>query len=391
MMNEEILFAQINDYYYSGNIPDIRYDTSGNIGVTLELKQYDFGKSQTYTALWFSELHVPYDDKTVIRIREIIDNALYSHFDIESPFDGQNYEHQPFASGKIIIKIGNIITKNGTYICPHCLHEHQSDVNTCDDCQESITKEPDLEFYALKGNKALLPWELKEFDFKEYFEKNILTLSDDSKRVGNDKPGIIGVFPTVASKIKIQANNSSEVEYIVIPTEYLPTVVNVNIKYSKLKEIINVEYAKYVDVWMESNDGTKETNKLRLYLDTTYYEHDDDFLFQTTAGGMDTIRMTGVLSQAAEHEYLASNIHRRTVEYDVKPHTIYDKNTGVVVSQNDLKQLLDFFASNIRYHLQSGRWRRIYVIEKDATVTKNRMNSFSFKFSYDQQFTGETI
>ncbi len=383
MITDQVSLDTLSLYYYSGNIPDITYNTAVPIGVTITLQRAVGGE-----VFSISEIHAPVDGKVIIRIRELIHNELSSHFDFVTPFGGTDeYETQSAAIGRVNIDIPGDID-----VCPTCLHDGYYD--PCPTCGTDKVEEDQVHFFVAKGNMDLRPGQ--SFNFLDYFMKNFMTLSPQRRKSRFNDPCVVGFLACEGITVKIESNmHKGGTSYFNVGASvtYGMGFYCMDATFSRLRDFLEAEHGSvnindvtHITIWADGD--TESLHPLQIIKDDSHYDYNDIFLFESALGGIDTIRFTGVLSSKAEHEYLSANILRRQKEYGLIPLTVKEKNTGVIPDDEHLRWVMDFFASSTRYHWKNGKWWRIYILDKEAQVIKGRINSFTFKFAYEYQHTG---
>lgn len=382
MVNEQVDLMSLAEYYYSGNLPDIWFTTEHPIGLTAELHRFISGGPETTFSV--SEIYWPSGGRVIISLRELLHRELKANFDFISPFGGTNEsETLPHLSGKVTINIPGDVD-----VCPTCLEEAAGGTCENEECGAPIITVPEQDFFVLKGNIDSRFGTAHMIDVKGLVSQHLLTQGPQVRIVKTDEPGVLSLAPVEAASVVIASKNvpAGTTYFSATPGPNGAIITAFDVTFSRLALALSDPDAKYIDVWAVI-DGA-DTYPIRLQLTDKESDNDDIFLFESALGGLDTIKLTGVLSQIAEHEYLAAVINRRTVNHAITPLTAFEKNTGIIAGAEYMQWIMDFLGSAVQYHYKNGGWRKIIIMEQESKVTKGRISSFTFKFRYDVQYTG---
>jgi hypothetical protein len=343
----------LGDYYYSGNIPDLRITASEKLNVTIKLE-----RSSGIPDFEIEEEYYPTGSHVLLKLKDLIHNELYSDANTPAWQGGEGFLLQSGASGKVTI------TAEG-----------------------ETFSETSWDFITIKG--ALdVP---HTHNFAAFFDEMPLSLCPKIRPVKLNEPVLINYFATEAYSVKlaIVSGDQPVATYIssgAVPTPRLHTI---NAMYSELKDAFSAPFTSPPQIHFSINENWDNAIILKLISD--YDQYDDFFAFESSIGGIDTIRLNGVLSEIPEHEYLAAVKQNLTLEYKTIPKTVYEKNTGIIQSFEQNRWIMDFLASPIKYHYHNSQWKRIYMVETEAQYTKGRINAHTFRFAYADPNVGRFV
>lgn len=342
----------LGSYYYSGNIPDLLITASEKLTVTIKLERASLNDFE------IEEEYYPTGSAVRLKLKDLIHNELFNKADTMAEFQGATDVNQTGATGKVTI------TAEG-----------------------ETFSETSWDFRVVKG--ALdVP---HTHNFEAFFNELPLSLCPKIRMVKLNEPVLLNYFATEAYNVRlaIVSGTSPTVTYLssgAVPTPRLNTI---DAMYSKLMAEFSAPFNNPPQIHFSINENWD--NAIILKLISGNDQFDDYFAFESSIGGVDTIRFNGVLSEIPEHEYLAAVKENQTLEYQTVPKTVYEKNTGIIDSYEQNRWVMDFLASPVKYHYHNGRWKRIYMVETEAQYTKDRINAYTFRFAYADPNVGRFV
>ncbi|HSW67399.1 MAG TPA: hypothetical protein VLH16_02360 [Bacteroidales bacterium] len=347
---------QLQTHYFSGNIPGILITTVSPIVITIKLTR--LGQKDV---VLIEKYHPTNEQGVYLNIRELIHDELELVYS-DTMFGLVDCVVQPKAYGEVTITPEGITPKS---------------------------------FYVIKGN---LDIEQPDYNFIWFFRRNMLSISPQIRHVEGNEPVFLGFFSedhffVWVHAYKADGSGLSLSRYHTETTTNQLFSLKGDFDYVAQKLFPSDTGITQLSFQIWSRNASAPSLPLYLVKKDKYEEFSDFFLFGNSIGALETIHLTGQKKEELRHEHLRAKIHTieegtHEHEYQTIPLTVFEKNTGWIHSEAQRRYILDFFASNMRFHYNNNRFRRIYVLGYEGKTTQGQINSITFTFAYSRQYTG---
>lgn len=249
----------------------------------------------------------------------------------------------------------------------------------------------------VKGGINIPPEQFASFDYSTFFTQNFLSWMPPNRIVKKDEPFYLNYFNKTAGAnlyavvyTKNQAGATQTSNHTLsssIPTDRITTF---SYTFTALATKTSTPNALAIDIFVGTGVNTQLSNKFRYTLTNEYDEYDDIFIFDNSLGGIETIRFTGEMMRAQEHETDTYRMWtKETIEFQSHYREVFSKHTGYTDTQAGINWYNEFLSATLRYHLATVNsttlYNRIFVMEQTAEARKYNLNSYHFLFAYAKE------
>ncbi len=341
---------------FAGNLPDLDFiGIDPEDGMTLKLQ---FNDAAGTTTLLDEIIFPDQDEKATIKIREVVESALYHEVPNNDTF------LQKYALRTLVL----FVDGTTTYV-----------------------------WRIIKGGLFIPENTYGTFDYTTFVVTNSLSWMPAERNVKYREPNYFnylnlytGGAQLFAKYYWIDGNGVTQNSEKALYTCASVGIYTMDITYHKLITIIESDKSVFaIEVFMKYA-GNRITNIHRLMLINDFDEYDDVFTFNNSLGGYESIRFTGLLEEKEEHETLSYLMHnKKTIEYENKPKRTIRKFTGYFDTEAQRKWLREFFTASFRHHIRfadaSFISERIVLINQKAESSRYNPNAYEFEFKYANQ------
>lgn len=221
-------------------------------------------------------------------------------------------------------------------------------------------------------------------DAQAFLNSNFLTWQPQEKRIKAADKEWLTYYSIGARVVKVKAYFADAEPVIITLANLLADKHNtIDVSYSLIDSFTPEPPTSPIayDVWVENNTGTRLTNIQRYILTKEYFEFDELFVFQNTAGGIDTIRFTGERTDRNEVTARRALFYKTTLEIQNKNLSVYKKNTGIFRTMEERLWVVEFFKSINKFVRIGDTFQQIYVTDVKLESKTHEINDGEFEYA----------
>lgn len=283
--------------------------------------------------------------------------------------------YSPDANGKVYISVDEVLKSLLSVIVP----DGSTDVTEQPNAAKAYAADIDgtqVNFTVVKsGVDATV-------DPSVWLKANWLTWQPQTKYVKYTDPQWLSYFAVVDVTVKVKAyfiDNTTQT--ITFATLTAGKEYSLNVLFSNIRSKFTNQ-PTYFDIWTEDAGATRLSFIQRIVLENNYYEYNDVFVFENTLGGIDSVRMTGMLTEKDNFQYDQAEFTDEISNYDLEYTKGAEKNTGYIEDADTRKWIKEMLNSVQVYHLVEGELRKITISNNDQKADPAELNSYAFTFIY---------
>ncbi|MEQ8548756.1 MAG: hypothetical protein RIC03_12640 [Cyclobacteriaceae bacterium] len=229
-----------------------------------------------------------------------------------------------------------------------------------------IIESTEFTFYVIKGGGRNLP---------DFIGSKFHTWQPATKYIKTDDIDFLTFFTkesaSVYSLFTYQDNTTDEVKLTDLTAFQLHTV-NVS------PFIIDNDFKnlKTFEIWVAdpADSSARISNSQKFIITDEFFTHEDNFLFENSLGGIESVKFTGDLIRKEQFNKSTGMFGRTLREYETEDEKQWTKNTGLLRSAHEILWCRDFFASEEKYwfkNLQLVGIRTVGTFESKKTILNN--------------------
>lgn len=219
------------------------------------------------------------------------------------------------------------------------------------------------------------------FDITGFLRDNWLNLMPKNSFVYYHQPLFLTAYPSVNSSVHINAKLLDGTIFTFKHADIVASKIqHININPGMIKGLVGGEY-EYLEVFTKNSSNEIVIAPHRFYYRNFYNYNSDVFLYLNRLGGFDTLVMDGqyyenwnTTPELAQIDNIQTDFHTK-IEFSV------EKNSGLIQSELQRRQHVDFLNSTTRYYLYQGHFMPINLKPTNIETTRGVLNSYSFSFS----------